>query len=143
MAPVPLHSFCNFRACFDERFETSQRHGAAAMAPVGHTARCWGSRTALRLASVLQIAFWLLIVAPAAGQQVPPGAGGGSGGRRLQAAPSLPLDRIRLPPLFSIDLFVDASFPARFMELGQADVNTPVVYVSSTTDTVRRGSSRV
>lgn len=96
---------------------------------------CTASLSALQLLAVLLIGFALPIVAPDAAQ---PGLPAASGGRRLQAAPRLPLDRIRLPPLFSIDLYVDASFPARFMELGQADANATVVYVSSTQDKVGR-----
>lgn len=56
-------------------------------------------------------------------------------GRHL-AATDLPLDTIRLPPGFSIDLYSPDSFPARFLALGQSDANATVVYVSSTQDVV-------
>lgn len=106
------------------------------MAPAERSGERTASRTAQQLLLVVLVCFATPIVAA---EQALAGGGGSGGGRRLQAAPRLPLDRIRLPPLFSIDLYVDASFPARFMELGQADVNATVVYVSSTTGTVRRG----
>ncbi|PRW57690.1 sorbosone dehydrogenase [Chlorella sorokiniana] len=114
------------------------------MEPARLSARRTASQPALRLLAVVLIGLALPIVAPAAAQPALPGAGGGSGGsrRHLQAAPRLPLDRIRLPPLFSIQLYVDASFPARFMELGQADANATVVYVSSTTGTLTALVSR-
>jgi hypothetical protein len=57
-------------------------------------------------------------------------------GRRLTAAPDLPLDTITLPPGFSISLWTPATFPARFMALGKADDNGTVVFVSSTTSVV-------
>lgn len=50
----------------------------------------------------------------------------------LPPAPNLPLNSITLPPGFSISLYVDATFPARFFALGKADGNATVVFVSST-----------
>ena len=63
-----------------------------------------------------------------------PGARGQQGRTLLAAAPTLPLDTIRLPPGFRIELYVNATVPTRFMALGQADQNagTSIVYVSST-----------
>lgn len=63
-----------------------------------------------------------------------PVSGGASA--TLPPAPNLPLDRITLPPGFSISLYVDSTFPARFFALGKADTNNTVVFVSSTKGTV-------
>ncbi|KAL4422819.1 hypothetical protein ABPG75_009016 [Micractinium tetrahymenae] len=60
----------------------------------------------------------------------------GGSGATLPPAPDLPLDRITLPPGFSISLYVDATFPARFFALGKTDANATVVFVSSTKGTV-------
>ena len=110
------------------------------MPPPGSRGSCTASQTTLQLLAVLLLVLAVPITAPDAAQLAPPVA---SGGRRLQAAPRLPLNRIRLPPRFSIDLYVDASFPARFMELGQADANATVVYVSSTQDKVGQAGQEV
>ncbi|PSC76447.1 sorbosone dehydrogenase [Micractinium conductrix] len=54
----------------------------------------------------------------------------------LNPAPKLPLATIKLPPGFSISLYVNASFPSRFLALGQSDENATVVFVSSTSQGV-------
>lgn len=61
----------------------------------------------------------------------------------LPPAPPLPLERLTLPPGFSIGLFVDSIVPnARFMTLGRADGQATVVFVSSTTGQVSESSWR-
>jgi hypothetical protein len=63
-----------------------------------------------------------------------PGARGEQGRTLLAAAPSLPLDTIRLPPGFRVELYVNFTVPTRFLALGRADskAGTNTVYVSST-----------
>ena len=72
-----------------------------------------------------------------------PGAHGQQGRTLLAAAPTLPLDTIRLPPGFRIQLYVNATLPTRFLALGRSDpkAGTSVVYVSSTDAGVVSGAT--
>jgi len=56
----------------------------------------------------------------------------GTAGALPPAPKRLPLNEVVLPPGFSIELYVDATFPARFLALAKSDGNATVVFVSST-----------
>lgn len=94
------------------------------------------------MASLVGLRFWLAIALCAPPMSVQAQQGGlptlVSPLKPLPPAPKLPLERLRLPPGFSIDLYVDSIVPdARFMALGRADEQATVVFVSSTTGSVR------
>ena len=99
--------------------------------------------SALSVLVVILLSSCALALSPAQTNCAPATTAAAAGRRRLLAAPRLPLDRIQLPPLFSISLYADAQFQACFLALGRADASTTVVYVSSSSSTdgvVRAGS---